>query len=87
MIPSTDPRFGIRWTVSRKKDVVMAVRRGQFTEDEALRHFAISAEELASWQRLLMQWGDRGLSATRIQAYRGDLPDRIGEPKKRKRRQ
>ncbi len=59
-----------RWVVSRKMAVVAGVRAGLITLDEAYRRYRLSADEFASWQRLLDAHGLKGLRATRIQNYR-----------------
>jgi hypothetical protein len=59
-----------RWVVSRKMAVVAGVRAGLISLDEACRRYSLSADEFASWQRLLAAHGLKGLRATRLQSYR-----------------
>jgi len=59
-----------RWVVRRKAEVVAAVRAGLITLEEACRRYTLSAEEFQSWQRLMTEYGVRGLRTTRIQKYR-----------------
>jgi len=60
-----------RWVVRRKAEVVAAVRAGLISLEEACRRYTLSAEEFESWQRLMTEFGVRGLRTTRIQKYRG----------------
>ena len=59
-----------RWTVARKAAVVLAVRRGVLTLDEARRRYMLSPEEFAAWERAIDRHGIYGLRATRFQVYR-----------------
>jgi len=67
-----------RWVVRRKAEVVAGVRAGLITLDEACQRYTLSAEEFASWQRLIDRHGVRGLRSTRLQQYRSrdDGPQR-----------
>ena len=40
-----------RWVIRRKAAVVVAVRSGKITMEEALRRYQLSEEEFLSWQR------------------------------------
>jgi len=66
-----------RWVIRRKAQVVVAVRSGVISLDEACRRYNLSIEEFLSWQRLIDRHGIGGLRATRIQQYR-DVSDRTG---------
>lgn len=59
-----------RWVASRKAAVVRAVSHGLLSEDEALRTFSLSQEELNSWRTAMEQHGERALKTTAIQKYR-----------------
>jgi len=59
-----------RWVVSRKAQVVSAVRTGLLSINEACERYHLSMEEFRSWARLLDEHGPRGLRATRVQEYR-----------------
>ena len=59
-----------RWVMRRKAEVVNGVRTGVITIEEACNRYNISAEEFASWQRLIEHHGIRGLRTTRVQQYR-----------------
>lgn len=66
-LPPPDTR---RWVTRRKAEVVAAVALGLLTLDEACARYALTAEELASWQRLVAAHGVRGLRVTRLKDYR-----------------
>ncbi len=59
-----------RWVIRRKAQVVVAVRSGLISLDEACQRYSLSIEEFLSWQRLIDQHGIGGLRATRVQQYR-----------------
>ncbi|QQN75468.1 DUF1153 domain-containing protein [Croceicoccus sp. YJ47] len=59
-----------RWVIRRKAEVVAAVSGGLLTIDEACDRYALSLEEIASWQRAVERSGMKGLRVTRIQKYR-----------------
>jgi len=40
-----------RWVIRRKAEVVMAVRGGLLTLDDACRRYGLTPEEFAAWQR------------------------------------
>lgn len=59
-----------RWVARRKAEVVAAVRGGVLTLEEACRRYSLSAEEYASWERLIDRHGLVGLRVTRLQEFR-----------------
>lgn len=59
-----------RWVIRRKAAVVVAVRAGLLTLDEACRRYRLTVEEFLAWQRAIESFGPAGLRATRIQQYR-----------------
>lgn len=59
-----------RWVMRRKAEVVAGVRAGLLSLEEACERYTLSVEEFLSWQRLIDDYGVRGLRATRIQKYR-----------------
>lgn len=59
-----------RWVARRKAEVVAAVRGGLLTLEEACRRYKLSAEEYASWERLIDRHGLMGLRITRLQDFR-----------------
>lgn len=65
-----------RWVIRRKAQVVVAVRSGIISLNEACDRYNLSIEEFLSWQRLIDRHGIGGLRATRIQQYReiGESP-------------
>lgn len=65
-----------RWVVRRKAAVVVAVRSGIITMEEALRRYQLTEEEFLSWRRAFEAHGLAGLRATRIKQYRGSRPPR-----------
>lgn len=70
-----------RWVVRRKAEVVAAVRAGLISLEEACRRYTLSAEEFELWQRLMTEFGVRGLRTTRIQKYRAPKGEAVnGEP-------
>jgi hypothetical protein len=60
-----------RWVSRRKAEVVVAVRYGLLSLEDACRRYNLSVEEFLSWQRLVEKHGVQGLRATRLQDYRG----------------
>ena len=66
-LPPTNTK---RWVVRRKAVVVTAVRSGLITLEEACQRYTLSVEEFLSWQRLIDEYGVRGLRVTRLKDYR-----------------
>jgi hypothetical protein len=71
-LPSPDTR---RWVASRKAAVVAAVDAGAISEEDAMRRFGLSEEELTSWRESLSEYGVPALYATRVQVYRRSEPE------------
>jgi len=65
-LPSADTR---RWVVRRKAEVVAAVRGGLLSLDEACSRYALSSDEILSWQDGIDRFGLAGLRTTRSQLY------------------
>ena len=59
-----------RWVISRKAEVVIAVRNGLIGFAEACERYRLSAEELLNWEQLIAAHGMRGLRVTQLQEYR-----------------
>ncbi len=59
-----------RWVMRRKAEVVAGVRAGLISLEDACDRYKLSVEEFLSWQKLIDDYGMRGLRATRIQKYR-----------------
>jgi hypothetical protein len=55
-----------RWTASRKSDVLTRIQSGTITRQQASESYAISEEELSSWERGFGREGLGGLKATRL---------------------
>ena len=52
-----------RWTIRRKASVLEALRDGTLTLEQALDRYALSVEEIRSWERQLERHGLHGLRA------------------------
>jgi len=77
-LPSPDTK---RWVIRRKAQVVIAVRGGLLTLEEACERYNLSVEEFLSWQRMIDRHGLPGLRVTRIQEYRNrDDRDQVSTP-------
>ena len=63
-----------RWHPHRKGEVVMAVRKGLITVQEACARYTLSVEEFFDWQRLFDRHGLQGLRSTCTQQYRHTQP-------------
>mgnify|MGYP003342488581 CR=1 FL=1 len=59
-----------RWVIRRKAEVVVAVRGGLLTLEEACARYRLTTDEFLSWQQAIDRWGMAGLRTTRIQQYR-----------------
>jgi hypothetical protein len=61
-----------RWTIRRKAALLEALRSGTLTPEQARDRYALSTEEIGSWERQLERHGLYGLRATCVQIYRKD---------------
>jgi hypothetical protein len=59
-----------RWVIRRKAEVVIAVRAGLLSLEEACNRYELTADEFLSWQYSIERHGLAGLRTTRIQQYR-----------------
>ena len=59
-----------RWVPRRKAQVVVAVRGGLLSLDDACDRYALTVEEFLSWQTAMKKYGLAGLRATHAQEYR-----------------
>ncbi|MEO0389762.1 MAG: DUF1153 domain-containing protein [Pseudomonadota bacterium] len=59
-----------RWVASRKAAVVRGVLYGLINQDEALKRYALSAEEFQEWVRAVSLHGEKALQATATQKFR-----------------
>lgn len=69
-LDSLPPPNTQRWVIRRKAEVVVAVRGGLLTLEEACARYTLSVEEFMSWQRAIDKNGMPGLRTTRVQQYR-----------------
>jgi hypothetical protein len=70
-LPAPDTR---RWVVSRKAQVVAAVRGGLLSLEEACDRYRLTFEEFMSWQQSIDRNGLAGLRVTHLQEYRSAEP-------------
>lgn len=59
-----------RWVASRKAAVVRAVAHGLLSDEEAIRTYALSEEELDAWRMAVERHGEKALKTTAIQQFR-----------------
>ena len=59
-----------RWTSHRKAAILIAVRAGVMSREEACQRFFISEEELVGWEVAFERAGIPGLRVTTLQFYR-----------------
>lgn len=59
-----------RWVASRKKALLLAVRRGEITALEACDRYKLSIEELICWSLQFDRAGQNGLSVYRGNTWR-----------------
>ena len=69
-----------RWVIRRKAEVVLAVRAGLLTLEEACTRYCLTADEFHSWQIAIERHGLLALRTTQLQQYRHGE----GEPGSRK---
>jgi hypothetical protein len=67
-----------RWVIRRKAQVVIAVRKGVLSLEEACSRYMLTADEFAAWEKAIEEHGLAGLRTTRLQHYRmGRDPSRL----------
>ncbi|WP_304172228.1 DUF1153 domain-containing protein [Phenylobacterium aquaticum] len=59
-----------RWGPRRKAEVVVAIRGGLISLDEAVDRYRLSMEEVANWLSLFDRHGLKGLRVTHLKSYR-----------------
>jgi Protein of unknown function (DUF1153) len=69
---SLPPSASIRWQASHKAAVIIAIRAGAITFNEACERYRLSHEELAAWEGAFDQDGVAALQAK----YRSTRPHR-----------
>jgi Protein of unknown function (DUF1153) len=77
-LPAPDTK---RWVARRKAAIINAVRNGEMDVEEACRHYKLSTEEFAAWERAIEAHGVPGLRVTRLQIYRDAPPTRLAKPR------
>ena len=70
-----------RWVIRRKAEVVVAVRGGLLSLEDACRRYTLTVEEFLAWQRAIETHGVAGLRVTRLQIYRDTPPARLAKPR------
>ena len=55
----------IRWVWRRKVELVVAVRGGLISFEEARQHFSLSTDEFQAWESDLDRYGSSGLRVSR----------------------
>jgi hypothetical protein len=61
------PKAGERtWGFRKKAAVIMAIRAGQLTREEAFERYSLSVEELALWEAAFDQGGPHAISSKAI---------------------
>ena len=63
-------RVSGRWTARDKASIVRQIKCGDMTEEEALKAYDLSIEELHVWKANFESYGLAGLQATKTQAFR-----------------
>jgi hypothetical protein len=58
-----------RWVIRRKAEVLAAVRGGLLSVEEACSRYALSPDEILSWQHSIDRFGIAGLRSTWTQFY------------------
>jgi Protein of unknown function (DUF1153) len=58
-----------RWVIRRKAEVIAAVRGGLLSLDEACSRYALSSDEILSWQDCIDRFGIAGLRTTCTQFH------------------
>lgn len=66
VLPSPETK---RWSSRRKAAILVAVRTGVVTRQEACERYFLSEEEFASWEVAFDRAGIHGLLVTRLQSY------------------
>ena len=57
----------MRWTAKRKAEIVVAIKDGEISTEEAKRRYEVSDDELAAWMRDYDLHGRPGLLVTKLQ--------------------
>jgi hypothetical protein len=62
-----------RWSSRHKAAILVAVRTGVITREEACQRYLLSEEEFTGWEVAFDRAGIPGLRVTRLQSYRRRL--------------
>jgi hypothetical protein len=73
VLPAPDTK---RWSSRRKAAVVVAIRGGIITREEACQRYTLSDEELGGWEVAFDRGGIPGLRITSQYSYRTATPRR-----------
>jgi Protein of unknown function (DUF1153) len=71
VLPSAETK---RWSSRRKAAVIVAMRTGVITREQACERYLLSEEELTGWETAFDKRGIRGLLVTRRRDYRPAMP-------------
>jgi hypothetical protein len=63
-----------RWSAGRKSAVVLAIRDGFLSREDACERYKLSLEELAGWEAAFAEHGSSGLRVTSQQHFRQGCP-------------
>ena len=81
LTPDISPEH-IRWSARRKAAVVNAIRDGSLSWADAKTMYALSLEELATWQAVVAEGGPAALRAKVMRPSRRDPNRRPGRPRR-----
>jgi hypothetical protein len=71
VLPAVDTK---RWSSRRKAAVIVAMRTGALSREQACQRYLLSEEELAGWETAFDKRGIRGLLVTRRRDHRPAMP-------------
>ncbi len=71
VLPSAETK---RWSSRRKAAVIVAMRTGVITREQACERYLLSEEELAGWETAFDKRGIAGLLVTRRRYHRPAMP-------------
>ena len=64
-----DPNI-TRWVIRRKAEVILAVRGGLLTREEAIARYRLTEEEFEDWLSKIDNFGLKGLKTSKTRYYR-----------------
>jgi hypothetical protein len=77
LLPPPDTK---RWSSRRKAAVLVAIRSGVITREDACQRYMLSDEELASWESAFDRRGIPGLRITSQHTYRAAMLRKLAAP-------